>query len=48
MTVAKSLETVDLTDVKEAIDHKVPSFVAYRYRGALAAAPTLSKLYIVC
>lgn len=37
MDVVKSLETVDLVDVHNAIDHKAPSFVAYRYRGALAS-----------
>lgn len=47
VTVVKSLETVDLTNVKDAIDHKVPSFVAYRYRGALVAAPTLSTFQFV-
>uniref|UniRef100_K3WLI0 ADF-H domain-containing protein n=1 Tax=Globisporangium ultimum (strain ATCC 200006 / CBS 805.95 / DAOM BR144) TaxID=431595 RepID=K3WLI0_GLOUD len=45
--VVKSLETVDLIDVQGVIDHKAPSFVAYRYRGSLVAAQsTLIFLYV--
>ncbi|TYZ59890.1 hypothetical protein PybrP1_009203 [[Pythium] brassicae (nom. inval.)] len=45
--VVKSLESVDLVDVQGAVDQKAPSFVTYRYRGALAASkPVLIFLYV--
>ncbi|DAZ98272.1 TPA: hypothetical protein N0F65_008957 [Lagenidium giganteum] len=44
--VLKSLDHVELVDVANAIDHKNPSFVAYRYNGALA--PTSLLFIYVC
>lgn len=47
--VVKSLETVELLDVPSALDRRSPSFVAYRYRGALASGATSALIFMyVC
>ena len=38
--VVKSLETIDLIDVPSVLDRRIPSFVAYRYRGPLTSEAT--------
>ncbi|CAH0520304.1 unnamed protein product [Peronospora belbahrii] len=44
--VVKSLENVDLIDVPSLLDHRSPSFVAYRYHGPLTSAPALIFMYV--
>lgn len=49
VVVVKSLENVELVDVPSTLDHRTPSFVAYRYRGSETSKTTSALIFMyVC